>query len=371
MLGAVRLSRAYYRCGCGGTRCPFDAANCLTGRSLSLAAEEAAGLAGLVDDSFAEAAGSLLAKLAGLCLGESTLLRATEDAGAVLGAELERGCTYGEAKGFDWHTDARGRTVAYVGVDATGVPQQGPGAAKAEGRMPYVAMIYNPPAVAPPAQGAKAQAMQARYLAGLYGLPLLGLLLRKQAAQVGMEHAQVWVGICDGGSGLEGFLRENFNRADLVLILDFYHPASRLEELAKLWHEGDETQAARAAQGWCERLKREGGEALLAALRSQPPPRSKAAAAKYKELVGYLENHKHKMDYPRYLKEGWQIGSGPVESACKTVVGQRLKQAGMRWGEVGTDNVCHLRALLRSGTAQWDAFWHRHINNGSLTYQPK
>ena len=28
---------------------------------------------------------------------------------------------------------------------------------------------------------------------------------------------------------------------------------------------------------------------------------------------------------------GWMIGSGAVESACKTVVGQRLKQAGMRW----------------------------------------
>jgi hypothetical protein len=38
------------------------------------------------------------------------------------------------------------------------------------------------------------------------------------------------------------------------------------------------------------------------------------------------------MDYPRYRSKGWQIGSGPVESACKTVVGQRLKGPGMRWG---------------------------------------
>ena len=41
------------------------------------------------------------------------------------------------------------------------------------------------------------------------------------------------------------------------------------------------------------------------------------------------------MEYPEYLAKGWCIGSGAVESACKTVVGQRLKLAGMRWGEDG------------------------------------
>ena len=54
-----------------------------------------------------------------------------------------------------------------------------------------------------------------------------------------------------------------------------------------------------------------------------------------------------------------QIGSGTVESACKTVVGQRLKLAGMRWGEDGADALCHLRALYRSEKGQWEAFWNR------------
>jgi len=67
----------------------------------------------------------------------------------------------------------------------------------------------------------------------------------------------------------------------------------------------------------------------------------------------------HRMDYPTYLRNGWCIGSGAMESACKTVVGQRLKLAGMRWREPGTNEVCHLRALYRSG-AQWDLFWARH-----------
>lgn len=327
-------------------------------------------MAGVNGESFAEGAEVTLRKMANLRLSESTVERVTEEVGGILGEELEQGKTYGEGEQFSWHKDASGRAVAYVGVDATGVPQQGPGGAKAEGRMPYVAMVYNPPPEEGRGQpGAKPAVMQARYLAGLYALPLLGLLLRGQAAQVGMERAELWLGLSDAGSGLEDFLRKNFNRADMLVILDFYHPASRLEELAKLWHEGDEKRAKEAATQWCKALKHQGPEKLLELLRSQPPPPRKAAAEKYREMLGYVENHKHRMDYPYYLGQGWQIGSGPVESACKTVVGQRLKLAGMRWGEVGTDNVCHLRALVRSGSAQWDAFWRRRINIPLRPYQ--
>jgi len=63
------------------------------------------------------------------------------------------------------------------------------------------------------------------------------------------------------------------------------------------------------------------------------------------------------MDYPDYLAKGWQIGSGPVEAACKTVVGNRLKGGGMRWGEPGANAVCHLRAVYLSEPTCWRRFW--------------
>ncbi len=65
------------------------------------------------------------------------------------------------------------------------------------------------------------------------------------------------------------------------------------------------------------------------------------------------------MDDPTYVANGWRIGSKSVESTCKTVVNQRLKLAGMRWGEGGTDKMCHLRAILRSEPSQWNLFWSR------------
>jgi hypothetical protein len=38
------------------------------------------------------------------------------------------------------------------------------------------------------------------------------------------------------------------------------------------------------------------------------------------------------MNYSALVKLGLPIGSGVVEAACKTLVAQRLKLSGMRWG---------------------------------------
>ncbi len=357
ILGPVPCRRAYYYCGrCGHGLCPWDEAVGLSPRRLTPAAEQLVALAGTLGESFAQAAAEVLPRLAGLRLGESTVERTTEDAGRRAGEALAAGDPLGAGRPWAWRRDARGRTCAYLGVDATGVAQQGPGAGAAPGRMPYVAMVYNP---VPAGGGGR---MQARYLAGLYELDGLGPQLRRQAAQVGMEAAEVWIGLTDGGSGLEGFLQRNFNRPDLVLILDFWHAAEDLRELARLCHPKDEAAAQAQAQGWCHALKHQGGAALLEHLRALPAPRGAEARQKRAEVLRYFGNNVHRMDYPHYQAQGWQIGSGPVESACKTVVGQRLKLAGMRWGEGGTDAVCHLRALFKGTDRQWDAFWQRSPN---------
>src|SRR5207248_927554 len=166
----------------------------------------------------------------------------------------------------------------YLTVDATGTRQQGPGGTAAEGRMAYVAGVYNPPPVAGARPGGPPAELQARYVSGLYALAEVGPLLRRQAAQVGMEAAELWVALTDGGNGLEGFARQNFNRPDLVLILDFYHAASYLEKLARALHPDDEGRAVAQAQPWCGLLKEEGGAATLAVLREWGWPRRKSPA---------------------------------------------------------------------------------------------
>src|SRR4029077_15388761 len=98
---------------------------------------------------------------------------------------------------------------------------------------------------------------------------------------------------------------------------------------------------------------------LAASLSEWEWPRRPGLREAAGELIGYLERHSHRMEYPEYLARGWCIGSGAVESACKTVVGQRLKLAGMRWGEDGAHAPCPLRALCRDAQGQEDSFWNQ------------
>ena len=362
LLGALRLRRHYYLCpACHRGTCPRDELLGLRAHDLTPAADEAVCLAG-VQASFAEAAERTLARLAGLRVSESTAERATEAAGARLAEAQAGGATFGAAAPWAWHKDAEGKTVAYVSVDATGVGQQGPGGARAEGRMATVGMVYNPvpddrQRWADPA--GPRPPWQARYVAQLRPLAELAEPLRRQGGQVGMDWAERWVALSDGGSGLEDFLRANFGRVDAV-ILDFWHAAEYLGGLAAALFPGRDEEAQAWRSDWCGRLKAEGGAAVLAGLRGLDlRGQAKAAREARAEVVGYFAGQAHRMDYPAYLAKGWQIGSGPVESACKTVVGLRLKGGGMRWGEDGADAVAHLRALFRSEKGQWEGFWNQ------------
>ncbi len=363
LLGPLRLERPYYHCAaCGQGCCPWDAVLGVTSAALSPGAAEVACVAG-VQTSFAEASEKVLPKLAGLLLAESTVERTTEAAGLRLAAAQTAHKSFGPSQDWAWPRDATGKTVAYVAVDATGVPQQGQQGAQAASRMANVAVIYNPvpddqERWAPPATG-REPVWQARYVASLAPWAELGATIWQQGVAVGIERAERWIALSDGGSGLEEFLHLNFPRVDAV-ILDFYHAAEHLSDLAKAWHGADAHAAEAVGHGWCHQLKHEGGQAVLATLRGLDlQGRSTAARECYQETVRYVANQVHRMDYPYYRAQGWQIGSGPVESACKRVVGQRLKGAGMRWGEEGAEAVCRLRALCLSESGQWDAFWSR------------
>ncbi len=198
--------------------------------------------------------------------------------------------------------------------------------------------------------------MEARYISGLYDLDQMSVMLRKQGGQVGLDQAQKWVALSDGGNGLEDFLEKSFPGVEAV-ILDFFHASEYLCNLAKALHPSDEEKSLEQGREWSSYLKLRGGEAMLEVLQKWDYPSRKSVTEIKAKVLGFFENQKHRMKYPEYLKNGWFIGSGAVESACKTVVGQRLKGSGMRWSEKGGHGVCNLRALYRSQKGQWDAFW--------------
>jgi hypothetical protein len=193
-------------------------------------------------------------------------------------------------------------------------------------------------------------------VAGFYELDSLGAQLRRQAQAVGLWQAEHLIALTDGGNGLEPMLNRDFPTAELIL--DFWHASEHLSGLAKLYAGPTTGTAEDLTHRWCHQMKHEGGAAILATLRGLDLTGSSAAVCEDHRLrVQHFEKNVHRMDYPRYQRLGWQIGSGSVEAACKTVIGGRLKGAGMGWGEDGADAVSHLRAWFLSEKGQWDAFW--------------
>jgi hypothetical protein len=65
------------------------------------------------------------------------------------------------------------------------------------------------------------------------------------------------------------------------------------------------------------------------------------------------------MNYPSYKTQGLCIGSGAVEAGCKTIIGTRLKRAGMRWTLWGANAIIALRCCKLSG--RFEQFWERRV----------
>ena len=64
------------------------------------------------------------------------------------------------------------------------------------------------------------------------------------------------------------------------------------------------------------------------------------------------------MPYATFRKNGWPIGSGPIEAAAKTLVKTRLCRSGMRWTRPGGQHILNLRTYVKSN--RWDSAW-QHI----------
>jgi len=62
----------------------------------------------------------------------------------------------------------------------------------------------------------------------------------------------------------------------------------------------------------------------------------------------YFEKNRSRMNYPEYRRRGLPIGSGTVESACKNVIGERMKQGGMTWSPTGADGMIQIRCSQES-----------------------
>jgi hypothetical protein len=139
-----------------------------------------------------------------------------------------------------------------------------------------------------------------------------------------------------------------------VELIDFFHASQHLHDaLAVAYGEGSRETRYRHEE-LAERLRDlpDGVASVIEALKylAKKHPRSEIVA---RELAYFRKNRK-RMAYADALEAGLPIGSGVVEAACKTVVGQRMKLSGMRWGR-GAQAILTMRGWDQS--ERFDEAW--------------
>jgi hypothetical protein len=164
------------------------------------------------------------------------------------------------------------------------------------------------------------------------------------------QQAKVRVVMGDGAPWIWGMADELFYGA--TQIVDIFHAREHLFGLGKALFGASSEEAVAWSSARKEELEAGRFDELLAAVKERAATNDEARKA-----LDYFTINRARMDYPEFRRRGLMIGSGNVEAGCKTVVGVRLKRAGMHWSVQGANAIIALRCSRLSG--RFDDFWER------------
>jgi len=184
--------------------------------------------------------------------------------------------------------------------------------------------------------------VQRRYLAAQESSDDFGWRLRAMSADYRVAGQGVTVALADGAEYNWRLAEQHFPEA--TQILDFMHVCEHIHQLANILYGEGNAKGKRWANDRCDALREQGPASLLRAMRRRKGI-TEAQTEAIRKAYGYFSRNEKRMQYPQYESQGMMIGSGNVEAACKTIVGHRLKQAGMRWKHDGADAILAIRSM--------------------------
>lgn len=180
--------------------------------------------------------------------------------------------------------------------------------------------------------------------------------LSKQVAERDPEGKKKRVALVDGEHKLRELIKTYLE--GFCIILDLFHV---LEYLWKAAHVFTKEGSEEAEQWVTQRLKMlltgkvvQVIEELKDSLIDTKLSQSKREALE--KVIGYLENGQEYMRYDEYLAQGYPIGSGVIEGACRNLVKDRMEMTGMRWCIKGAEAVLQMRSVDVNG--MWKEFWN-------------
>ena len=177
----------------------------------------------------------------------------------------------------------------------------------------------------------------------------------------GLDRAQSKGYICDGQKYNWAIYAMHFVAWGFIPILDFLHLLGYLYGAAQAAFGKGTAAAWSAYERWLRWAWSGMTEEVLAELRAAsrqlgvPPPKCPEDDPRrvVSEALGYVENNRGRMDYPRYRRLGLPVSSAAVESTIKQI-NRRIKGTEKFWLEGSAEAILQLRAahLSEDGRAE-------------------
>ncbi len=360
LVGDYRIVRPYYVCDvCGEGEAPLDERLGLGAGALSPGLERVACRLG-IDDSFGEAVDALDETLR-VILANEPMRRVTEGLGQVVEAETQAAIALAQAGKDPLPAEAVKASSATLLVEVDGTMVHEVDGQWHEAKSGLAAPL-GPELREDKETGRQTLAMgKPSYCVGFESADLFWYRVYVEACRRGLGTALVRLVVVlgDGAEWIWHYAAAFLAVAGVkvIEIVDIYHAFKHLEEVAAAVF-GQGTDAAKEWVGPLKpRLEAAGATPILTALAALNPEEAKASE-EVRRAIGYFTDNAARMDYPRFVGLKLPIGSGAVESSCRTVIQEREKGAGMRWTEQGAQAVASLRAVYKSG--RWKEFWQAH-----------
>ena len=196
-----------------------------------------------------------------------------------------------------------------------------------------------------------AHAQHNSYVAHLGGPDVFGQTLWAEARRRGWTAARDSIALGDGAPWIWNLAREHFY--DSRQGVDWYHATQHLWKEAHLLH-GEGTAAAKQWFKDYETPLFEGHADRLARLCGDLAGSHPLVAGALRTEAHYFHANQRRMQYLELREDGFPIGSGMVESACKQFRA-RFNGPGMCWSRPGLVRLVPIRAAVMGHT--FDHWW--------------
>jgi hypothetical protein len=190
-----------------------------------------------------------------------------------------------------------------------------------------------------------------------------GKLMSRDAWRLGFAAADQRVGNIDGGPWIINQIQKHKLKMTAVG-LDFFHLSENVHKTRRIVFGEENPEGKRQTEALLHTVKHQGYEPMREQLMKLRQTTRRAKRREADRLIEYVSDRREMIRYPEFLANGWQIGSGPMESQCR-VVPDRVKGPGKRWDADNAEAIMALEAMYQSD--QCEQYWKLALSAGHST----